>query len=49
MIGPSLCRTLVEAHNGTIWAENNPARGASLFFTLPLAEATAPAALPQAA
>jgi two-component system sensor kinase FixL len=40
-VGLSICRTIVEAHGGSIWAQNNPGRGASFAFTLPLAEAPA--------
>lgn len=43
-IGLSLSRTLVEAHGGTIWAENNPAGGATFCFTLPIARDLAAAA-----
>jgi two-component system, LuxR family, sensor kinase FixL len=40
-VGLSICRTIVEAHGGSIWAENNEAGGATFCFTLPLAEAPA--------
>jgi signal transduction histidine kinase len=35
-MGLSIARTIVDAHSGRIWAENNPARGASVRFTLPV-------------
>jgi len=37
-IGLSLCRTIVEAHGGAIWAQNNPEGGASFFILLPSKE-----------
>jgi two-component system, OmpR family, sensor histidine kinase KdpD len=37
-IGLTICRSIVEAHGGRIWAENLPAGGASFHFTLPLSE-----------
>jgi signal transduction histidine kinase len=37
-IGLSICRTIIEAHGGRITACNNPDRGASVYFTLPLSE-----------
>jgi two-component system sensor kinase FixL len=40
-VGLSICRTIVEAHGGSIWAENNEGPGATFAFTLPLAEAPA--------
>ena len=36
-IGLSICRTLVEAHGGFIWAETRPEGGAAFSFTLPRA------------
>lgn len=33
-VGLSICRTIVEAHRGRIWAEKNPMGGASICFTL---------------
>jgi two-component system sensor kinase FixL len=37
-VGLSICRTIVEAHGGSIWGENNQASGATFAFTLPAAE-----------
>ena len=36
--GLSIARSIVESQRGTLWVENNPKQGTSLFFTLPLAE-----------
>lgn len=36
-IGLSICRTIVEAHDGRIWVEDNRPCGACFCFTLPLA------------
>ena len=38
-MGLSICRTIVEAHGGKIEARNNPDHGATVTFTLPVAEA----------
>jgi two-component system sensor kinase FixL len=38
-IGLSICSSIVSAHGGRIWAENNAGPGATLFFTLPVAGA----------
>lgn len=35
-MGLSISRAIIEAHGGRLWAENNPDRGATLSFTLPL-------------
>jgi len=35
-MGLSIARTIVEAHNGRIWAENHPGEGASFQIRLPL-------------
>jgi two-component system sensor kinase FixL len=36
-LGLSISRTIVEAHHGRLWAENNPECGATFRFTLPMA------------
>jgi two-component system sensor kinase FixL len=38
-VGLSICRTIVEAHGGAIWARNIPDGGAAFTFTLPDARA----------
>jgi signal transduction histidine kinase len=38
-LGLAIARSLVEAHGGRIWAENRPAGGARIAFTLPTASA----------
>jgi len=35
-LGLSVCRTIIGAHGGRLWAENNPDRGASFHFWVPL-------------
>lgn len=37
-MGLSICRSIIEAHGGRIWACNNGSRGSVFSFTLPLAE-----------
>jgi hypothetical protein len=37
-MGLSICRSIIEAHGGRIWATNNRVRGSVFSFTLPLAE-----------
>ena len=37
-MGLSICRLIIEAHGGRLWAEANTLRGAAFRFTLPHAE-----------
>jgi len=37
-MGLAISRTIIEAHNGHLWAENQTQGGASFRFTLPVAE-----------
>ncbi len=34
-MGLSICKTIMSAQNGRLWAENNPDKGATFYFTLP--------------
>ena len=34
-LGLAICRTIINAHNGRLWATNNSDFGASFYFTLP--------------
>ena len=39
-MGLSISRTIIESHGGRIWGCENPSRGATFHFTLPIAAAT---------
>jgi PAS domain S-box-containing protein len=41
-IGLSICRSIVEAHGGRIWAGHTASRGAAFHFTLPVQPACGP-------
>jgi two-component system sensor histidine kinase KdpD len=43
-LGLAICKAIVEAHGGHIWAHNVPGGGVAFFFTLPLAKVPATAA-----
>lgn len=36
-LGLAICRTIIDAHGGRIWARNDPGQGATVGFTLPVA------------
>ncbi|MET3107283.1 two-component system sensor histidine kinase KdpD [Oxalobacteraceae bacterium GrIS 2.11] len=35
-LGLAICKAIIEAHQGKIWAENRPQQGAKISFTLPM-------------
>ena len=37
-MGLSICRTIIQTHGGHIWARNNPDKGATFFFDLPVSQ-----------
>jgi len=39
-MGLSICRNIIAAHGGRLWVENNPNRGATFYFTVPVAPAS---------
>ena len=41
-LGLSVCRSIITAHGGKLWATNNPGRGATFQFTLPTGVETKP-------
>jgi PAS domain S-box-containing protein len=38
-LGLAVCRSIIEAHNGRLWAESEPGEGATFHFMIPVAEA----------
>jgi PAS domain S-box-containing protein len=38
-LGLSISHSIIAAHGGRLWVENNPGRGATFYFTLPVHEA----------
>jgi PAS domain S-box-containing protein len=44
-LGLSICRSIINAHGGRLWAETNQPRGAVFRFSLPVAQARASAAI----
>jgi len=45
-IGLSVCRTIIAAHRGKLWAANNLGRGATFYFSLPVKDSPVETALP---
>jgi two-component system sensor kinase FixL len=41
-IGLSICRVIIEAHGGQLWAEDNPGGGTIFCFTIPCSPITIP-------
>jgi signal transduction histidine kinase len=47
-LGLPICRMILSTHGGSLWAVNNPARGASLHLTMPAASDFSPTPIPLA-
>lgn len=47
-VGLSVCRSIIEAHRGRLWAEENPGGGTVFRFTVPAADAGVAASAPPA-
>ena len=45
-MGLAICRSIIDAHGGRLWAEANEPRGTIFLFTLPGAEAKSSNARP---
>ena len=39
-MGLNICRSIIEAHKGRLWVENNPAAGCTFKFMIPITSAT---------
>jgi signal transduction histidine kinase len=37
-LGLYICRQIIEAHRGKIWAESNPGQGTTFFIELPITQ-----------
>jgi signal transduction histidine kinase/CheY-like chemotaxis protein len=46
-LGLTICRAIVEAHGGRIWAESQPGEGTTVYFTLPKRERSPKTSAPE--